>query len=151
MKKLVMILIAFATLQLSAQEQKREMRKERTESKMDYSPEEIAQLKAKKMTLKLDLNDKQQREVSSIFLEEAKFRTAKKSGMSKDKAEQSMSNEERLKMKNERLDRQIAMKKKMKTILSAEQYEKWEKMGAKRGHKGEHKGSHKKATHKSKQ
>ncbi len=151
MKKLVMILIAFATLQLSAQEQKREMRKDRTESKMDYSPEEIAQLKAKKMTLKLDLNDKQQREVSSIFLEEAKFRADKKSGMSKDKAEQSMSNEERLKMKNERLDRQIAMKKKMKTILSAEQYEKWEKMGAKRGHKGEHKGSHKKATHKSKQ
>ncbi|TXE06886.1 hypothetical protein ES711_13135 [Gelidibacter salicanalis] len=147
MKKLVMIVIAFATLQLSAQEQKTEMRKDRTESKMDYSPEAMAQLKAKKMTLKLDLSDKQQQEVSSLFLEEAKFRADKKSDMSKDKAEQSISKEERLKLKNERLDRQISMKKKMKTILSAEQYEKWEKIGAKRGHKG----SHKKGAHKSKQ
>ncbi|MBJ7880229.1 hypothetical protein [Gelidibacter salicanalis] len=139
MKKLVMILVAFATLQVSAQEQKREMRKDHAESKMQYSPEEMAQLRTKQMTLKLDLNDKQQKDVSVIFLEEAKFRANKKAAMTKDKGEQSLSKEERLKMKNERLDRQIAMKKKMKTILSAEQYEKWEKMGQKRGHKGAHK------------
>ncbi|WP_133757362.1 hypothetical protein [Gelidibacter sediminis] len=144
MKKLVMILVAFATLQVSAQEQKKEMRKEHAESKMQYSPEESAQLKAKQMTLKLDLNDKQQKEVSAIFLEEAKFRANKKAAMSKDKAEQSMSKEELLKMKNERLDRQIAMKKKMKTVLSAEQYEKWEKMSQKRTRNRSHMKGHNK-------
>lgn len=132
MKKLMIILIALATLQISAQEQKRDMRKDHAESKMQYSPEEVAQLKAKQMTLKLDLNDKQQKEVSAIFLEEAKMRANKKEAMTKDKAEQALSKEERLEIKNERLDRQIAMKKKMKPILSAEQYEKWEKMGQKR-------------------
>ena len=42
--------------------------------------------------------------------------------------------EERLKMKNDRLDAQIANKKKMKSILNAEQYAKWEKKQGKRNH-----------------
>lgn len=42
------------------------------------------------------------------------------------------SKEERLKMANERLDHQIEQKKKMKAILNAEQYERFEKMREKR-------------------
>ena len=40
---------------------------------------------------------------------------------------QKPSKEDRLKMMNERLDNQIARKAKMKTILNADQYSKWEK------------------------
>jgi protein CpxP len=41
-------------------------------------------------------------------------------------------------MKNKRLDEQIAMKAKMKTILSPEQFEKWNALKA----NGEHKRNH---------
>ena len=127
MKKLIMILIAVATLQVSAQDQKREMTKQRMTSKMDYSPEETAQLQSKKLTLKLDLNSKQQKEVSDLFLEQAKLRQSQKETYLESKAKEenkTFSKEERFKMANARLDQQIEMKKKMKDILSAEQYEK---------------------------
>lgn len=130
-----MILIAPATLQVSAQDQKREFNKQRKGSKMENSPEEIAQVQAKKMTLKLDLNEKQQKDVSAVFLEQAKMRQSKKEAYlkSKDKSEdKALSKEERLKMTNARLDEQIEMKKKMKTILTADQYQKWGEMSQKR-------------------
>ncbi len=136
MKKLVMIMIAVATLQVSAQAQKREFRKQRMESKNPYSPEEMAQLQAKKMTLILDLSDQQQKEMSAVFLEQAKLRQIKKEAYlkSKDKTEaKTLTKEERFKMANERLDQRIETKKKMKSILSSAQYEKWGKMNEKRG------------------
>lgn len=139
MKKLMMIVIAFATLQVSAQEQKRQMRKQSMASNSQYSPEDMAQLQTKRMTLKLDLNDKQQKEVSTLFLEEAKVRQSKKEAYlkSKDTAEKkTLSKEDRLKMANARLDQQIERQKKMKTILSADQYEKWGKMNERRNHQG---------------
>ena len=47
-----------------------------------------------------------------------------------------LTKEERLEMTNAKLDSQIAMKKEMKSILTAEQYEKWTKMEANRNQKG---------------
>ncbi len=128
-------MIAVATLQVSAQEQKREFRKQRMESKTTYSPEEMAQLQTKKMTLQLDLNDKQQKEVSAIFLEQAKLRQSKREAFSQSKMQgekKNWSKEDRLKMTNARLDHQIEMKKSMKNILSTEQFEKWDKTNEKR-------------------
>ena len=132
-----MILIAIATLQVSAQEQKRDVKKQRMESKMHYSPEQMAQLQAKRMTLKLDLTDKQQKAVSALFLENAKLRQTKKEAylQSKSNDEKKIwSKEERFQMANARLDHKIEMKKKMKTILSTEQFEKWGQMNDRRGH-----------------
>lgn len=139
MKKLIMILIAVATLQVSAQDQKSAMKKERISSKMDYSPEEMAQLQSKKLTLKLDLNSKQQKEVSALFLEQFQMRQSKKEAYLQAKAKEdnkSFSKEERFKMANARLDQQIELKKKMKNILSEEQYKKWGKMNERRSRKG---------------
>lgn len=138
MKKLMMILIAVGTLQVSAQEQKREAKKQRMETKMHYSPEQIAQLQAKRMTLKLDLNDQQQKEVSALFLENAKVRQSKKDAYLQSKANDEKkiwSKEERFQMANARLDHKIEMKKKMKTILSTEQFEKWGQMNDRRTHR----------------
>ena len=139
MKNLLMIALAVFTLQATAQENKKEARKgemkERMEARQDMSAEDIAKLQTKKMTLHLDLTDAQQRDVEKLLLEEAKVRKAKMGEYKARKGEgetKKPSNEERVKMMNEKLDHQIAMKKKMKAILNAEQFEKWEKTLAKR-------------------
>ena len=141
MKKLVLIVIALVALQVSAQEDKKEHRKgakkERMHKQMNFTPEEMATLQTKKMVLSLDLTEAQQREIHKINLANAKVRQAKMEGRKKvreDNKEEKPSKEDRYKMMNERLDKQISNKKEMKTILSKEQFEKWEK-GHQRGHK----------------
>ena len=139
MKNLFMIAIALLTLNVTAQERKKgaqrgEM-KEKMEMRQNMTPEDIAELQTKKMTLHLDLNEKQQAEVNKLLLEEAKDRKAK---MAEFKAKreaadgEKLSKEDRIKMANERLDHQIEMKKKMKTILNDDQYDKFDKMQEKR-------------------
>lgn len=137
MKKLIMICIAIATLQVSAQKSENPNRKQWQETKTPYSPEEMAQLKAKKMTLKLALNEKQQKDVTSLYLEQAKTRKAKKESRlaAKDKSEKpAWSKEDRLKFANAKLDQQIIEQRKMKTILTEQQFEKWSKISDKRSH-----------------
>ena len=45
---------------------------------IEMTPEQVAELQTKKMTLDLDLNSNQQKEVKALLLEEAKKREAKK-------------------------------------------------------------------------
>ena len=63
MKKLFLVALALFTLQSFAQEPPKEMertsKKERRQNMKDLSPEEQATLSTKKMTLALDLNEKQ--------------------------------------------------------------------------------------------
>uniref|UniRef100_UPI00404ADD5F DUF4890 domain-containing protein n=1 Tax=Gelidibacter sp. TaxID=2018083 RepID=UPI00404ADD5F len=139
MKKLCIIAIAFITLQATAQDQKPALTKSKVERvKSDMTPEEIAQIQTKKMTLELDLNESQQKQVNALLLEEARNRAEKKEAYSKIKdnaeAKAALTKEDRVKMMNEHLDNQIAMKAKMKNILNADQYAKWEqKMTQKTG------------------
>lgn len=139
MKKLVIIALAFFALQVTAQDQrKRHHNKERGQKMMNLSAEEMATLQTKKMTLHLDLNESQQAKIHKLNLENAtkrkaimEARKAKKENGDSEKP----SKEERLKMMNDRLDYQIAMKAKMKDILNDEQYAKWEKAQARKMHK----------------
>ena len=140
MKKLVIIAIAFATLQITAQEQKRKHRKsdqkEKIQRNHDLTPEQMATLQTKRMALKLDLTDAQQRDIQKINLENANERQAQREVYKKMRADnkgEKPSQEARFNMMNERLDKQIAHKKQMKGILSKEQFEKFEK-GSKRKH-----------------
>ena len=106
----------------------------------DMSPEQIAILKTKKMTLALDLSTAQQKEIQTLNLENAKEREALmlERKVKKEQAEQSKpSTDERFKFQNERLDRMIAQKGKMKQILSEEQFQKWERIN-------HHRSSHRK-------
>ncbi len=146
MKNLLMIAIAFVTITATAQERKKEDhkgdRKERMQKLQDMTPEETAEFQTKKMTLQLDLNEKQQAEVKKLFKEEATTRKAKMEEFKakKEKADgEKLSKEDRMKMQNERLDNQIEMKKKMKAILNDDQYAKFEKMQEERQEKrGDH-------------
>ena len=106
----------------------------------DMSPEQIAILKTKKMTLALDLSTAQQKEIQTLNLENAKERETLmlERKVKKEQAEQSKpSTDERFEFKNERLDRMIAQKGKMKQILSEEQFQKWERIN-------HHRSSHRK-------
>lgn len=140
MKKLILIAIAFIGLQATAQQQKRQgpNKGERSEKMMNLSAEETATLQTKKMTLALDLNESQQKEIQKINLENAE---ARKAHMAERKAKKEAgtaekpSKEERLKMMNAMLDHKIEMKAKMKKVLNEEQYSKWEKAQAKKGDK----------------
>ncbi|MCF8274596.1 MAG: hypothetical protein K9I95_12270 [Flavobacteriaceae bacterium] len=133
MKKLILIAIAMIAIQVSAQDSKERPNKERSakmEKLQDVTPEEMASLQTKKMTLQLGLNESQQKEIQKINLENAKDRKAKMEARKAQKANGTItkpSKEEQLKMMNERLDNQIEMKEKMKKILNDEQFAKWEK------------------------
>jgi protein CpxP len=91
------------------------------------APEQKTELQVKKMTLELDLEPQQQKEVKAILLEQAKKREAKV-GEFKAKKEtgKKLSKDEKFEMKNEMLDHQIEHKAQMKKILNQEQYKKWE-------------------------
>ncbi len=102
----------------------------------DLTPEQMATLQTKKMTLALDLSEAQQSQIQALNLENAKTRKAK---MEERKAKKEAgeakkpTSEERYAIQNARLDQMIAQKAEMKKILSEEQYDKWEKMAHRRG------------------
>ena len=119
MKKIMMIFMVLATFGITAQNtsEKREARKE---TKENFTPEQRAELRAKKMTLELNLDDSQQQKVKQLFVEMLKHNPAR-SNMKE------MTDEEKFEAKSARLDRRIAMKKQLKEILSEGQFTKWEK------------------------
>jgi hypothetical protein len=132
MKKLLVIALALFTLTGVAQEKRKHRadRKDGSELRKQMTPSEIADLKAKKLTLTLDLTDAQQKKVHTIVLNQAKENeTLRKERKAADvEKKEKPSKEEFVKMQNHRLDQQIEMKREMKTILTAEQYAKFEKM-----------------------
>ncbi len=109
----------------------------------DLSAEQLASLHTKKLTLALDLNEAQQTKVQAIHLEEATLKKAKMEARAAKKEEGEKTKptpEERYAMQMERLDHKIAQKAKMKEILSQEQYDKWQRLMAKRGKQKRQKG-----------
>lgn len=106
------------------------------EAAAQLTPEQRIQLKAKNLTLKLDLTDKQQKDVEKLLLAHEtkkqdflnKRKTAKENGTK-------LTSEDRFALKSQMLDERIATKREFKKILTAEQYSKFEKLQAKRVHK----------------
>ena len=97
----------------------------------EMSSEQIAILKTKKMTLALDLNSEQQKEIKKINFENVEERKAmmmERDAKRMDEEHSKPSAKERFDFQNERLDKMIAQKAKMKQILSEGQFEKWERM-----------------------
>jgi protein CpxP len=125
MKKIVIIAMALFALQINAQE-----RGEKRADRPDFTPEEIAGLQTKQMTLDLDLTEAQQEKVRVIVLKNATTKKAMMEAFKNKKGKtdgEKPSKEEMLKMKHEMLDAQIANKQEMKQVLNEEQFKKWEK------------------------
>lgn len=97
------------------------------------SVEQQAALSLKRMTLALDLSKKQQNQLQPLMLSQASQR---KAAMEKRKVaranHQKPTADEIFDMQNQQLDHQIAFKNKMKVILDKTQFEKFEKMAARK-------------------
>ncbi|UII74835.1 hypothetical protein LV716_11220 [Flagellimonas sp. HMM57] len=140
MRRLVTVLVLLATIGVFAQ--RHDGAKQREGFKADLTVEQMATLHTKKMTLALDLTERQQQRVMEINLEQAKTRKAKREER-KSKKESGESTrpttEERYALENERLDNQIVHHQKMKEILTDEQYDTWKKMALKKTMNGKKK------------
>ena len=79
MKKLVLIAIALFSLNGFAQHKasKKERIKKAEKIRSEMTPEEMAELRTKKMTLHLDLTESQQKEVYNVLLEESRYKKEK--------------------------------------------------------------------------
>ena len=119
MKKMILAIALVATTLTFAQDRKQGREK--------LTPEQQTELQVKKMTLDLDLDAKQQKEIKTILLEQAKKREAKMAEMkAKREKGEKPSADEKFEMKNKMLDNQIENKAQMKKILKPEQFAKWE-------------------------
>ncbi|WP_299436336.1 hypothetical protein [uncultured Maribacter sp.] len=148
MKKIFITLLILVGLTAIAQ---RPEGKKHNPKMQDFSPEQVATLHTKKMTLALDLTSAQQSKVKALALENAKERKEKmeeRKAKRKDTEAKKPTKDERFAMQNAILDHKIAQKAKMKQILSEEQYTKWEKMQA---HRSKRMGKHKKHAKKRKE
>ncbi|MEW5675014.1 hypothetical protein ABGT15_01725 [Flavobacterium enshiense] len=119
MKKLAAVAIAFIGLTVQAQERKME--------RQELTPEQRVELQVKRMTLDLDLNDKQQKDVKTLLTaQHKKMEEAKTKRQAVSAEDKKPTAEERYALKSKRLDEQIAFKGEMKKILNEKQMAKWE-------------------------
>lgn len=128
MKKVVVLGIALIGLTGFAQEKKEIAPKGERAEMESFTPEQREQLHIKKLTLELGLNETQQKEMAALAKEIREKRNANRAEKEGTDAKKPMTNEERLATKSKFLDEKIAYKEKVKKILTAEQFAKWEKM-----------------------
>ena len=132
MKRLIIAALLIVGMTSFAQD-KKETGKRHDRAEMEkFTPEQRNQLMLKKMTLELDLNAKQQEQMKFIFGEQTAKRENRMKEMKANKDTNSkLSSDTRFARKSQMLDEQIALKAKMKTILSPDQFEKWDAKKAK--------------------
>jgi Spy/CpxP family protein refolding chaperone len=144
MKKLASILVLVFAFIVTVQAQKKER-----ERGPKLTVEQHTALAIKKMTLGLDLTNKQQDEIKPLITAQA---VAKKAAIESRKENRATnkkpSADEIYAIKSKQLDNQIAFKNKMKDILNKEQFEKFKKMKEERKGEGEMKKKGKKGTKK---
>lgn len=98
-------------------------------------PEQRAELQAKKMTLALDLNEKQQKDVQQLLIEKGKQRAEfRRQHMADRQVGKKLTADDRFAMKSKMLDDRIAMNREMKKILTQDQFNRLEKMKKERHH-----------------
>lgn len=100
----------------------------------DFTPEQRAVLKTKKMTLHLDLSQNQQDQLLALNKKWAKEREAKKAEL-KSLNREEMTSDQKFKQMNDMLDTQIAHQKEMKKLLNEKQYDVWKKSMGKKSQK----------------
>lgn len=131
MKHIFIVLAVFTTLSLSAQRQHRTDSQKRSHDIMkSMSAEQLATLQTKKMTLDLNLNEAQQKEMHMLQLEKHQEKLKKRQERLEKKKEQHTkdlnSDAFYSKMITE-LDRKIVYKHNIRSILSEDQFNTWEK------------------------
>ncbi|WP_396177899.1 hypothetical protein [Flavobacterium sp.] len=133
MKKLIVIALLSLSISGVAQEKKNRINEDRPQ----LTAEQQNELQVKKLTLELDLSAQQQKEIAKIVAKKQLKREAMRTELKSKKAEdKKLTSDEKFVLKRNMLDEQIAHKNEMKKVLTAEQYEKWEKMSKNKMRKG---------------
>ena len=145
MKKLVTILVLAIGFTVTTQAQKG-----KRNNAAQLTVQQQTELAVKKMTLKLDLTASQQRDISPLLTEKIAKRKEmhekRKAMKDSDEKRKKLSADERFEKQNKMLDAKIAFKGEMKRILNKEQYERFEKMSARKKHKAKNKMKHRKGS-----
>jgi len=123
MKKVFIMAMVLLTFTMTAQGNKSERNGMRNNDS-DFTPEQIADLKTKKMTLLLDLNENQQKEMNKIHLKNS---IKRKENSKNGKNRNGLTADERYQFKVNSMNDKIALKKEVKSILNKEQFDEWEK------------------------
>jgi len=123
MKKLIVFAFLIVGTTIIAQERNRKHQGNQMEQ---FTPEQQSQLLLKKMTLELDLNETQQKELASFISDKIAKMDSHKAEMKANREKGiKPTNDDRFAMQIKMLDEQIAAKKSMQKILNAKQFEKW--------------------------
>ena len=126
---LLLLVMIFAIATATAQKDTNRSEK-RVERMKQMEPKDIASFQAKKMTLALDLTDKQESQIEEVLFTAA---TKKKEAMKDLKKRNELSKQEKMALGEARMDEKIAMKRAFKEILNDQQYVEFEKMKMKKG------------------
>lgn len=129
MKKVIVAALLVVGMTSFAQERNKTERRQHGNEMEKFTPEQRNELMLKKMTLELDLSAEQQAQMKSVIA----AKTAKREAMMEARKEtaEKPTADQRFAIKSKILDEQIATKAKMKSILSPEQYEKWDALRGK--------------------
>jgi len=133
---MLIFLLAFgATLYAQPPGHKKDSpRKEMHQKMQELTPQQRAELKTKRMALNLDLSSLQQSQILQLNLD---LESEKENRKAEKKKEGELSANEMFERSSKMLDAKIATKKKLKSILTEAQFEKFEKshIHRKRGNK----------------
>ncbi|WP_299617293.1 hypothetical protein [uncultured Tenacibaculum sp.] len=125
MKKMVSVMLVLGFLMTGfAQKKKRR-------GDDGFSVDQKTELALKKMTLRLDLSERQQNKIRPLLAEQI----TKREEFRKNRKAKKLSADERYERQMAHLDKKIAFKSSMKEILNSKQYERFEKMNGRRAHK----------------
>jgi hypothetical protein len=138
MKKVLLICFVLVGFAVQAQERGDDPRKEKNEMRekmQDLTPQQRAELKSKKMALHLDLNESQQKQIESLLVKQEEKRDAMRAQRKEGK---DLTKEELFEIRSQKLDEEIAFKKEFQSILTEEQFAKFEKSKTHRGNMKNH-------------
>ena len=138
MKTWILALAMMAGVTINAQhgERKHEGKKHDRGQIEHFTPEQRAELQTKKLTLELDLTDKQQADIKAYFTKKNKEHETMRSSMkAKRQAGEKLTSDERFAMQSKLMDEKIAAKAFFNKTLDAKQLAKFQAMKSERKEK----------------
>ena len=125
MVRIVSLLALFIYFSLTTNAQNKQLFK----NKKRLTTEQLTKLKVKKMTLELELSEVQQKKLTPVITKQISERKIEADRMRESKNEvKNIDVSNRYEMANKFLDRKIMFQKKMRSILTEEQYKKFKSL-----------------------
>jgi len=121
MKKILILLLVVFSVTTYAQKEKNYKGMDQ-----DFSPEQQAILKTKKMAFELDLSEAQQSQMLELNKKWATEREKNKAALKAQNSEE-MSSTDKFNKMNAMLDMQLAHQKELKKVLNEDQYKIWQR------------------------